>query len=83
LLTFNKKGSASRLAGARAIPGSVPARVSMAEIPAAVCARDGLPPLMVSGSVSATRFAYRTACPVSSTAHRVPSQHSHFDQATT
>jgi hypothetical protein len=36
LTTLSRYGSASRAAGARAMPGSVLARVSIAEMPAAV-----------------------------------------------
>jgi hypothetical protein len=58
---------------------------SMALIPAAVWARDGVVPLRptVLGRVSATALAYRTAWPVSSGAHRVPSQTSHLDHGKT
>jgi hypothetical protein len=65
------------------MPSSVLARVSMALMPAAVCVRDGQPPLTILGSMSAMVFAYRLARPVSSIAHRVPSQHSHVFHGTT
>jgi hypothetical protein len=80
---LSRYGSASRSAGASAMPGSVPARLSMAEMPAAVWVRDGAPLLRVLGSMSAIFFAYRGASPVSSIAQRVPSHDSHFFHGTT
>jgi hypothetical protein len=50
-----------KVCGASATPGSVPARLSIAEMPAAVWVRDGPPPLTVLGSISA--ISSRNATP--------------------